>query len=54
MVVDEFGRWKYVMNVYVKDQTIWINYDFGGKLYILYSCVTLCLVVIVDVVVGCC
>ena len=31
MIVDEFRRWKYVMNKYAKDQKYWMNYGFGGK-----------------------
>ena len=41
--IDEFGCWKCVMNLYVKDWKNWMNCDFGGKftcfvyfMYILY------------------
>ena len=31
MVVDEFGRWKYVVNMFVEKWKFWLNYGSGGK-----------------------
>ena len=36
IMVDEIGRWKYVMNMYVEDLKFWMDYGLVENLYILY------------------
>ena len=31
MIVDEFGRWKYVMDMFVEEWKFWTSYGFGGN-----------------------